>query len=171
MTEQNKAEPIDPQLFRRVLGHFAAGVTVVTTVDAHGIPRGMTATAFSSVSLDPPLVLVCVEKRAYFSEAISAASHFCVNFLAAHQEHLSQRFASREQDKFAGLEQRQSSHGVPLLTETLGFVECAQHEIFAGGDHLIVVGRIVQLEVTGGEPLIHFAGKYRFLQGLDSATT
>jgi flavin reductase (DIM6/NTAB) family NADH-FMN oxidoreductase RutF len=159
-------QPIDPQLFRRALGHFAAGVTVVTALDAAGQARGMTATAFSSLSLNPPLVLVCVDKGATFYEVITAASHFAINFLSDQQQHLSQRFASRSEDKFAGVAQAPGQTGAPLLADTLAAIECARYDVLPGGDHVIVLGQVEHLVVNGGAPLTHFAGKYRFLQPL-----
>ncbi|MDX2030479.1 MAG: flavin reductase family protein [Blastocatellia bacterium] len=154
---------IDSQLFRRAMGHFASGVTVVTTITGEAEPRGMTASAFSSLSLDPPLILVCVSRTSSFYEAITTAPFFAVNFLAAHQQDLSSRFASKIENKFEGVETATGKTGVPLLAGALAHIECARHEVLPGGDHVIVLGRVEHLDVFGGEPLAYFAGKYRAL--------
>lgn len=159
---------IDSLLFRRVLGHFASGVTVVTAVDTEGDARGITVSAFSSVSLAPPLVLVCVENRAAFCEVITTAKHFAVNLLSSAQQHLSEHFASKQISKFEGINYELGVTGAPLLAGTLGNVECSRYELLEGGDHIIVLGKVEYLTVNGGEPLIHFAGKYRFLQTRDA---
>lgn len=167
MNEPSTA-PVDSLLFRRVLGHFASGVTVVTAIDLEGNARGITVSAFASVSLDPPLVLVCIENRAAFYDVITAARHFGVNLLSSAQQHLSQQFASKQISKFEGIDYELGATGVPLLADTLGYIECARYELLEGGDHTIVLGKVEHLMVTGGEPLIHFAGKYRFLEAQDS---
>lgn len=166
MIEQS-TPPVGSLLFRRVLGHFASGVTVVTAVDTEGNARGITVSSFASVSLDPLLVLVCIEKRATFYEVITTASHFGVNLLSSAQQHLSQHFASKQISKFEGIAYEWGATGVPLLAGTLGYVECSRYELLPGGDHVVVLGQVEHLAVNGGEPLIHFAGKYRFLQAAD----
>lgn len=157
-------QDFDAQAFRQVMGQFATGITVITTVDADGNLYGMTANSFTSVSLDPPLLLVCVGRELDFARVITSASHFGVNILAAGQEDLSRRFATRNIDKFAGLSYRPGRSGVPLLAGTLGHIECARYELLPGGDHVIVVGRIEHLEYRGGEPLVYFGSRYRWLQ-------
>src|SRR5229473_1678008 len=114
---------IDKQEFRRVLGHFAAGVTVITTVGDDGAPYGLTATAFTSVSLEPPLVLVCVDKKSESHPHFHVSRVFAVNFLATGHEDLSRRFAVSGGAKFDGLSVRQGATGAPLLTEALGYLE------------------------------------------------
>lgn len=167
MTEQSTAL-IDSRLFRRVLGHFASGVTVVTAVDTEGNARGITVSAFSSVSLAPPLILVCIESRAAFCEVITTANHFAVNLLSSAQQQLSEHFASKQISKFEGIDYELGVTGAPLLAGTLGYVECSRYELLEGGDHAIVLGKVEHLAVNGSEPLIHFAGKYRFLQTHDA---
>lgn len=157
------ATAIDSQLFRRAMGHFASGVTVVTTLTSENEPRGMTASAFSSVSLDPPLILVCVGRTSSFYEAITAAPFFAVNVLSRNQQDLSTRFASKIENKFEGVETMAGKTGAPLLTGSLAQIECSRYEILPGGDHVIVLGRVEHLDVFGGEPLAYFAGKYREL--------
>ncbi|HVN86153.1 MAG TPA: flavin reductase family protein [Candidatus Binatia bacterium] len=151
--------PIDKSEFRRVLGHFAAGVTVVTTIGSDRTPYGLTATAFTSVSLEPPLVLVCVDKK---SETYPhfASGVFGVNFLADGQQDFSKRFATSGGDKFSGVEFRRGTTGVPLLPATIGHLECRVVHAYEGGDHTIYVGEVVASEVNEGEPLLYFKGAY-----------
>ncbi len=153
--------PIDKPEFRRVLGHFAAGVTVITTVGDDGKPYGLTATAFTSVSLEPPLVLVCVDKRAESHPHFHASRVFAVNFLGVDHEHLSRRFAVTGGDKFKDLAIRAGVTGAPLLSEALGYLECRTVEIFEGGDHTIFLGQVEAADAREGEPLLYFRGAYR----------
>src|SRR5581483_807784 len=162
--ETEMSREIDSQLFRRAMSHFATGITVVAATDPAGRKYGITANAFASVSLDPPLVLVCVEKQIEFCPVITEAGHFSVNFLSAAQEHLSRRFAMKGIDKFEGVESRTGVTGAPRLAGTLGYVECSRYEVLPGGDHIIVLGKVEYIEVTGGEPLLYFASRYRLLQ-------
>ena len=157
---QLAAMPIDKNEFRKVCGHFAAGVTVVTTTGADGAPYGLTATAFSSVSLDPPLVLVCVDKK---SETYPhfASGVFAVNFLAHDQQEISKRFATSGGDKFNGVPFRQGTIGAPLLAGTIGHLECRIVHTYAGGDHTIYVGEVDNGVTCDAEPLVHFRGAYQ----------
>jgi flavin reductase (DIM6/NTAB) family NADH-FMN oxidoreductase RutF len=153
--------PIDKDLFRRVLSNFAAGVTVVTTLDAERRPHGLTATAFTSVSLDPPLVLVCIDKRAETFPQFEPAGIFAVNFLALDQQHVSQRFAKHGGDKFAEVNWRPGALGAPLLEGTVGYVECRIKHAYEGGDHVIYVGEIEAADACEAAPLVHFRHAYR----------
>ena len=153
--------PIDKEVFRQVLSHFAAGVTVVTTLDAEQRPHGLTATAFSSVSLDPPLVLVCVDKKAETYPQFEPAGIFAVNFLALGQRHISQSFAKHGGDKFSGVSWRPGALGTPLLDGTIGHVECRIRYWYDAGDHTIMVGEIESADAREGEPLLHFRHAYR----------
>jgi flavin reductase (DIM6/NTAB) family NADH-FMN oxidoreductase RutF len=152
---------IDKDLFRRVLSHFAAGVTVVTTVDADHRPHGLTATAFSSVSLEPPLVLVCVDKQAETYPQFEPAGVFAVNFLSLEQRDISQRFAKHGGDKFGGIGWRSGVLGAPLLDGTIGHVECRIRHWYDAGDHTIMVGEIESADALDGAPLLHFRHAYR----------
>lgn len=155
--------PINPDDFRRALGHFATGVTVVTACAENGSPAGITVSAFSSLSLEPPLVLICIDKKAYLHKFLSDGTPFVVNLLAADQEALSRRFASRDPDRFAGVGYSVSSLGAPLLNDVLATIECrsvAQHD---GGDHTIFVGEVQSASVREGTPLLYFRGGYREL--------
>jgi flavin reductase (DIM6/NTAB) family NADH-FMN oxidoreductase RutF len=154
---------IEPQELRRVMGHFATGVTVITTVDPDGNPNGLTANAFLSLSLNPPLVLISVDKAATCYACFGLANGFTVNFLSEDQEEISRRFATKGADKFADLNWRSGTNGAAIIEGVLGYVECKIRECYDGGDHTIVVGEIVTIEATGDRPLLFFKGKYQRL--------
>jgi flavin reductase (DIM6/NTAB) family NADH-FMN oxidoreductase RutF len=153
--------PIDKQEFRRVLSHFAAGVTIVTTVGEDGTPYGLTATAFTSVSLEPPLVLVCVDKGAESHPHFHASRVFAVNFLRVDHEPLSRRFAVSGGDKFQDLVVDCGVTGAPLLPEALGYLECRIVDVLEGGDHTIFLGQVEAGDARDGDPLLYFRGAYR----------
>jgi flavin reductase (DIM6/NTAB) family NADH-FMN oxidoreductase RutF len=153
--------PVDQEEFRRVLGHFAAGVTVVTTVGEDGTPYGLTATAFTSVSLEPPLVLVCVDKRSESHPHFHCSRVFAVNFLAVDHEHLSRRFAMSGGDKFSELAFHTGVTGAPVLAGVLGHLECKTVDIVEAGDHTIFLGQAEAAGARDGEPLVYFRGAYR----------
>lgn len=148
--------------FRDVLGRFASGVTVVTSISG-GEPVGMTCQSFSSVSLDPPLVLFIPAKTSRAWPLIQRSGRFCVNFLAAEQAELSNTMASRGIDKFAGVDWTPSEHtGSPVLPGTLGHVDCTIHAVHEAGDHYVVIGRVLALAASDStDPLLFFQGKYR----------
>ncbi|HLN82675.1 MAG TPA: flavin reductase family protein [Candidatus Binatia bacterium] len=154
---------MEPQELRRVMGHFATGVTVITTVDREGNPNGLTANAFLSLSLNPPLVLISVDKSATCYACFGLENGFTVNFLSEDQEEISRRFATKGADKFADLNWRSGTNGAAILEGVLGYVECKIRECHDGGDHTIVVGEIVNVEATGNRPLLFFKGKYQRL--------
>ena len=153
--------PIDKQLFRSVLGSFAAGVTVITTVGPDGAPYGLTATAFTSVSLIPPLVLACIDKKSETYAHFGSSRIFAANFLSHNQQQISQKFAVSGGDKFAGIEWRRGVLGAPILTGTIAYVECRVQHDYDGGDHTIYVGEVEDAAAQDGEPLIYFRGTYR----------
>jgi flavin reductase (DIM6/NTAB) family NADH-FMN oxidoreductase RutF len=151
---------VDQATFRSVLGRFASGVTVVTV--RHGdADHGMTASAFCSVSLDPPLTLVCIDRTTRMHELLKHADSYAVNLLAAHQEAISRRFAEPPDDtRFEGVGFDRGVTGAPLLHDVLAHVECelvARHD---GGDHTIVVGRVVAATAADGPPLLYYRGGY-----------
>lgn len=158
--------PIDKDLFRRVLANFAAGVTVVTTLDRAEQPHGLTATAFTSVSLEPPLVLVCIDRKAETFPHFEAAGAFAVNFLALDQRDISQRFAKHGGDKFSMTAWRRGVLGMPILEGTIGYVECRMRHAYAGGDHAIYVGEIEAAAAGDGDPLLHFRHAYRRVEDI-----
>lgn len=148
--------------FRDVLGRFASGITVVTTM-SNDEPIGLTCQSFSSVSLNPPLVLFVPARTSRAWPRIQRAGKFCVNFLAAGQSDLSNTMASRGADKFADVEWSPSAvTGSPVFADTLGYVDCTIDTVHEAGDHFIVIGRVQELVVGGGaDPLLFFQGKYR----------
>lgn len=152
--------------FRDVLGRFASGITVVTTM-SNDEPIGMTCQSFSSVSLTPPLVLFVPARTSRAWPRIQRAGKFCVNFLADGQSELSNTMASRGADKFADVAWRPSPvTGSPVFDGTLGYVDCTIHAVHEAGDHYIVIGQVQDLVVgDGAEPLLYFQGKYRTTDG------
>lgn len=155
---------VDPTTFRHLLGAFASGVTVVTTRDADGHPAGMTASAFCSVSLDPPLVLVCVGYASGFHEVLRAIPRFAVNVLAEDQAALSERFAADWSSRFTGVAlMHAEGTDLPRLGGTAAYLECETVEVFPGGDHAIFVARVLGGETTDRPPLLHHQGVYRHL--------
>ena len=148
--------------FRDVLGRFASGVTVVTAISG-GEPVGMTCQSFSSVSLDPPLVLFIPARTSRAWPMMQRSGRFCVNFLAHDQADLSNAMASRVPDKFAGVAWEPSAvTGSPVLPGTLGHVDCTIHAVHEAGDHFVVIGRVVDLAESDAEaPLLYYRGKYR----------
>ena len=151
---------MDLQELRRVMGHFATGVTVITTMDSSGSPFGLTANAFTSLSLDPPLVLVCIDKGVQCYPYFEESGLFAVNLLSENQEELSRRFATKGIEKFSGIQWRRGKQGVALLDGAIGHIECRIANRYDGGDHTIYVGEVVHTSASGGRPLIFFKGKY-----------
>jgi 3-hydroxy-9,10-secoandrosta-1,3,5(10)-triene-9,17-dione monooxygenase reductase component len=151
--------------FRDVLGRFCTGVTVVTSM-SDGQPVGMTCQSFTSVSLDPPLVLFCPAKTSRAWPLIQRAGFFCVNLLSHDQLELSNGFASKGSDKFAGVTWRPSDTGAPLLEGVLGWVDCTVYAVHEAGDHYVVVGRVIDLGVEEApHPLLFYKGQYARTDG------
>lgn len=150
----------DPQEFRRALGTFATGVTIVTARSAEGRPAGVTANSFSSVSLNPPLVLWSLAKTSLSLPVFQAANHFSIHILSSTQEPLSSRFASRSQDKFLDLEIEEGLDRTPLLSGCCVRMQCRTVHQYEGGDHVIFVGEVVDLVRTDAAPLAFHGGKY-----------
>jgi 3-hydroxy-9,10-secoandrosta-1,3,5(10)-triene-9,17-dione monooxygenase reductase component len=146
--------------FRDVLGRFCTGVTVVTSMSG-GEPVGMTCQSFSSVSLDPPLVLFCPAKGSRAWPRMQRAGFFCVNLLSHDQLELSNGFAAKGTDKFAGVSWRPSATGAPLLDGVLGWVDCTIYAVHEAGDHYVVIGRVMDLGVEDApHPLLFYRGRY-----------
>jgi flavin reductase (DIM6/NTAB) family NADH-FMN oxidoreductase RutF len=146
-------------MFKAALSRWASGVAVVTAAG----PVGMTVSSFNSLSLDPPLVTVALAKSAHSSEPIVAAKGFAVHVLEREQRDLSVRFAANV-DRFAGIETGDGLFGAPLLQGCVARITCAHHATADGGDHTILVGRVVQVELGEGEPLLYYRGDYRRLK-------
>lgn len=155
--------PVSQDEFRAALSRFASGVTVVTTKDARGILHGITVSAFCSVSLEPPLVLICIEKITGSHYAFEESNIFVVNILREGQDHLSEHFASQFPNKFDDIEYRLNAEGIPLLEEALANLECKLQFAHPGGDHSIFVGAVENVTLRDGLPLIHFQSEYREL--------
>ena len=152
--------PVSSDEFRAVLGRFPSGVTVVTTRDGGGAAQGMTVSAFSSVSLEPPLVLICIERTASAHDALVASPGFVVNVLSANQEQIARRFSIVDIDRFEGIGYSRSSNGYAVLDDVLAVIECstfAQHE---AGDHTIIVGEVEGASARNGTPLLYYRGGY-----------
>ena len=154
----------DPRTLRDALGCFATGVTVVTCIGPDGKPVGLTANSFTSVSLDPPLLLVCIHKMAGCADAFSEAGHFAVNVLQNEQQPASIRFATKDEDRFGATPWSEGEFGPPILKDSLGVFECERFQVHDGGDHHILVGRVMKASFDAAlDPLLYFRGKYRRL--------
>lgn len=150
--------------FRRALGCFASGVTVVTAVDGEGRPAGVTVSAFSSVSLDPPLVLFCLDRKTAALTSYTDSGRFAVNVLAEGQQAVSNAFASTREDRFAGIDVVEGAGGCPLIAGAMAHLECALEAVHDGGDHLILVGRVETAQADPDKaPLVYACGAYRKL--------
>ncbi len=154
---------MDLQELRRVMGHFATGVTVITTMDKAGTPFGLTANAFTSLSLNPPLVLICIDKTVQCYSCFEESKVFAVNVLSEDQEELSRRFATKGIEKFSGIKWHRSEVGVALLDGAISTIECKVVHGYDGGDHTIYLGEIVRARCSGDRPLIFFKGQYHRL--------
>lgn len=152
--------PLDARALRTAFGAFATGVTVITTRQPDGTPRGFTANSFTSVSLDPPLLLVCLAKTAHSADVFTTAPHFAVNILAEDQKAVSGLFASRAPDKFAQCAWTPGPSDVPLIDGSIAQFTCANHQLVDAGDHLILIGRIEAFATMDGQPLGYFRGTY-----------
>jgi flavin reductase ActVB len=155
--------PVTPDDFRAALSRFPSGITVVTSRSTAGDLHGITVSAFCSVSLDPPLVLVCIEKTTGSHHTIMETAVFVVNILAAGQDEISERFALPFSDKFDGVNFKEGIGGAPVLASALVTLECRLTSAFDGGDHTIFVGEVENASIKDGEPLVYFHGSYRDL--------
>jgi flavin reductase ActVB len=154
--------PLDFAVFRSALGHFPSGVCVITTIDQDERPWGFTASAFCSLSLDPPLILVCLDQKADSHATFSSVGLFAVSVLASHQQSLAARFATKGMEKFVGIA---TEHGaetaLPLIPEAAVHLECNMHQRIAVGDHTILVGEVLRAAVNESvEPLVFHARQY-----------
>lgn len=151
---------IDPDSFRAVLGRFASGVTVVTTRDSEGMDLGMTVSAFCSLSLEPPLVLVCIAKDAGMHEALIRENIFIVNILSDGQEALARRFAAANCKRFDGVGYTRGNAEVARLDDALAHLECTVKDLSDGGDHTIVIGEVQAVSHNDAKPLLYYRGGY-----------
>ena len=159
---------VSPARFRHVLGHLAGGVSVVTSLDADGAPCGLTATAVCSVSLEPPLVLVSVDRTSSTHAALQASGVYAVNLLSADQEPLAIRFAQEGATKFRELDYRTGTTGAPLLAAVPGWLDCTVVREVTAGDHTVFIGQVEgarMQEDDGVRPLVYHLGRYGTLAG------
>jgi flavin reductase (DIM6/NTAB) family NADH-FMN oxidoreductase RutF len=151
----------DVRTYRKALGCFPTGVTVVTTVDAAGAPIGVTVNSFTSLSLDPPLVLFCLDNKNSGLEAFQRSGHFVINVLRYEQRELSITFASRNIEKWKGVGFDAGHLGAPILHHCLAHFECSTVAVHEGGDHSIFIGRVDKLDYSeAGQPLVYYRGTY-----------
>lgn len=152
---------IDRDLFRRVMGSFASGVTVVTVMGKDGTPTGFTASAITSLSIDPRMLLVCVSEHSSTLAAVKDAGSFNVNILSAQQQEVAQQFATRRDDRFGGVRWHPGRvTGAPVLDGSLAYAECILKDTCQGGDHVILMGEILAGDAHEAEPLLYFRGRY-----------
>ncbi len=156
--------PVTENEFRNALSRFASGVTVIVSKDAEERLHGITVSAFSSVSLSPPLVLICVEKTTGSHAALSTAEHFTVNVLSSEQREVSEKFASWSLEKFDGVDMTMGELGLPMVNGCLANLECTMSRTIDAGDHSIFVGEVAHAHIFDGDPLIYFRSDYRGLE-------
>lgn len=154
----------DSRKLRATLGRFATGITVVTCVAADGSPHGITANSFTSVSLQPPLVLWNIGKDSASLHAFLGARYFAINILGSAQRPVAERFARRNDASFSGVGHALSTNGVPLLDNTLGCLQCKRWRVIDCGDHYIIVGEVTEHACRDGDPLLYFGGGYAALK-------
>jgi flavin reductase (DIM6/NTAB) family NADH-FMN oxidoreductase RutF len=154
----------DPRVFRNCLSRFATGITVVTCMDAKGVPHGMTVNSFNSVSLDPPLILFSLARDARSLASFEAATSYAVNVLAADQMDMSQKFSMAGEEKWQDTNWSTGEHGAPVLDGVMATFECRPETTADGGDHVIFIGRVEQCDQReDANPLLYFAGRYAHL--------
>ena len=155
--------PVDAQTYRQVLGSFASGVTIVTAFDQKNSLVGFTANAFTALSLDPPLVLICAKYTSDSYWHIQESGTFAINILAHDQSALAEAFSRKGAEKADGIAYRYSEHGLPLLKNSLSWIECDLSNEYAGGDHAILVGRVLKLTSSKRDcgPLLYYQGQLR----------
>ncbi len=153
-------QKLDQRAFRDALGRFATGITVITTRGRRGNLHGLTANSFSALSLEPPLVLWCLNKQSPSCNAFELCSHFAINVLTSSQRNLSQRFATSSNDKFNEIIWHEGLGGAPVLPNALASFECRNVTRYEGGDHLIFVGEVERFSHTDGQPLLYNSGRY-----------
>ncbi|GAB2968598.1 flavin reductase family protein [Amycolatopsis acidiphila] len=150
---------VDPMTMRRTIGRFATGVAVVTT-EHDGVPHGMTVNSLTSVSLEPPLLLVCLTTGARTTDAVVGEGRFAVNVLSARQEEIAMRFARRGSDHFEGLSLEYGEHSVPVVPDALAHLECTVERHFEAGDHVVVFGHVRHTCDRPGAPLAFLGGRF-----------
>ncbi|MDI1344969.1 MAG: flavin reductase family protein [Pseudolabrys sp.] len=163
------ALPIDSYHFRNALGQFATGVTIITTMAADRCPVGVTANSFTSLSLDPPLILWNLRQTSRSFPMFENSSRFAINVLSETQSDIAMNFATRSFDRFQGVDWYEGAHGAPIIGGSLATFECAHVAKYPGGDHAIFVGRVLAFQAGSGRPLLFFEGSFRELPKTESA--
>lgn len=154
---------IEAAEFRNALGRFATGIAIVTTMDNNGMPMGLTVNSFNSVSLDPPLVLWSLDKGSNQMEAFCNSGFYGVSILAHDQQFASNLFAAMADDRFEQVDWSIAQTGAPLIDGALARIDCITEQVIEGGDHVILLGRVVDIAVSHGDPLVYYGGGYRAL--------
>jgi len=160
---ESRMAPVSPEAFRHACGRFATGVAIAAVMDESGVPHGLTVSSFASVSLEPPLILICLGHAVTNIEDFRRSRYFSLSFLREEQVHLSNHFARKGYDRFTGVAWCPGDTGAPLIQDALGTLECTLYQRFTSGDHDIFVGEVVRAKAMDGSPLIHFSGRYRGL--------
>jgi len=166
MSSEGVARPIaavSSEEFRHACGRFATGVAIAAVTDENGVPHGLTISSFTSVSLEPPLILICLGHAVTNIEEFRRARYFSLSFLEERQRSLSDRFAQKGHDKFDGIGWYAGESGAPLIADCLCSMECAAYQRVTSGDHDIFVGEVIRTEVREGAPLLYYASRYRHL--------
>ncbi len=161
--DSRPAPRLSSEEFRRACAAFATGVAIASVMDAQGIPHGLTVSSFTSVSLEPPLILICLGHEVTSIDSFRAASHFAINILAEDQRKLATRFARKGHDRFDGLVWRRGEFGAPVLADVLAEIECALYRRVPAGDHDILIGEMLCGRVHKGDPLVYYGSRYRQL--------
>jgi flavin reductase (DIM6/NTAB) family NADH-FMN oxidoreductase RutF len=158
-----QAAAIDRSVFRKTCGKFATGITVATVTDVHGAPHGLTVNSFTSVSCEPPLVLICVDYRCTTLAHFRSSSFYGVNILNETQRDISVRFSQRVDNRFDGLKWHRSPNGAPLIEGCLASLECSVSQVIEAGDHAILIAEVTAAEHRDGKPLLYYASSYMSL--------
>lgn len=160
----NRDTRLAPARFRRIMRHYPTGVTIVTAAHRDGTPFGLTANSVTSVSLDPPLLLVCVSEKSSSLGAILSSGAFAVNVLGAGAAAIAARFAEADTHRrFDGVRYTAEGDGSPIIKDVVAWMSCSLYRTFEAGDHLILVGHVNEADADGGDPLLFFRGRYRSL--------
>lgn len=155
---------VDADTFRSVLGRFASGVTVVTSLGRDGEDEGMTVSSFCSLSLEPPLVLICIDRTAAMYDSLAVCSHFIVQILSESQEAIARRFSGPDPNRFEGIGYVRGSRGIAILDDILAYIECRRVDAHPAGDHCIYVGEVEEAVTYEGRPLLRYRSGYAQLE-------
>ena len=155
---------MDPTLFRRACAQFATGVAIASAMDEQGQPHGMTINSFTSVSMEPPIVLICIDRASNLLAVFERAKQYGLSFLGEPQQGLSTRFAQRGQNRFDGVAWMTGASGVPLIPGALAQLECRITRSIAAGDHDILIAEVISADIQTGSPLLYFGSRYRRLE-------